>query len=139
MSRLRPHNMRSPGDPDDHVPATQGVISGLVEYTDITNGVATVEIGVIPAGGRFLEASVKVITAFNSGGGDDELTVGIASDYDYLLTAGNPDVADSETSGELLDWAPTTDQTIYARFTHSGTAPAAGKALVVVRFEQPLS
>lgn len=137
VDRLRPHSVRSPGSPAPWAPEIVGSISDLIEYTDVAAGTATVLIGTLPAGARYLDSSVKVITAFNAGSAD-ALTVGISSDYDYLVTNGNPTTADSESYGELLDWTPTTDQSIYAQYTHSSTAPTTGKAIVTVRFKQPL-
>ena len=137
VDRLRPKSVRSPGDPCAWSQEQVGSISDLIEYTDVASGAATVLIGTLPAGARYLDSSVQVITAFNAGSGD-ALTVGIASDYDYIVTDGHPTVADSETDGELLDWTPTSDQLIYARYTHSSTAPTTGKAIVTVRFKQPL-
>ena len=137
VDRLRPHSVRSPGSPAPWAPETVGSISDLIEYTDVSAGAATVLIGTLPAGARYLDSSVMVITAFNAGSAD-ALTVGISSDYDYIVTDGHPTTADSESYGELLDWTPTSDQLIYARYTHSGTAPTTGKAVVTVRFKQPL-
>jgi len=134
---LRPINLRNPGEPALWLPATQSVIFAVIEYDDVVDGAATVEIGKIPAGGRFLDATVKVITAFNAGSGD-ALTIGISTDYDYLLDDGHPTTADSQSDGLLLDWAPTTEQTIYARYTHSSTAPSTGKAICIVTFAEPL-
>jgi len=137
VDRLRPHSVREPGSPSAWKPEQVGSISELIEYSDVESLTGTVLIGTLPAGARYLMADVKVITAFNAGA-DDALTVGIATDYDYLLTDGHPTVADSETEGELLDWTPTTDQLIYAQYTHTSTAPTTGKALVTIQFKQPL-
>jgi len=134
---LRPINLRDPGEPALWLPATQSVIVAMIEYDDVVDGAATVEIGKIPAGGRYLDAIVKVITAFNAGSAD-ALTIGISTDYDYLLTDGHPTIADSQSEGELLDWESTTEQTIYARYTHSGAAPTTGKAICIVTFAEPL-
>lgn len=137
VDKLRPKSIRSPGDPCAWAQETVGSISELIEYTDVVDLTGTVLIGTIPAGARHLMCDVKVITAFDAEA-DDALAVGIASDYNYLLTDGHPTVADSETEGELLDWIPTADQLIYARYTHTGAAPTTGKAIVTVRFKQPL-
>jgi len=104
----------------------------------VVDNAASVLIGTIPAGARYLMANIRVITVFNSGSADDAIVVGISGDTDYLITDGHPDVVDSETEGELLDWMPTTDQLIYATHSSSGTAPTTGKAIVTVRFKQPL-
>jgi len=138
MRRLRPHSVRNVGGPAPWAPETVGSISELIEYTDVVDNAASVLIGTIPAGARYLMADIKVITAFNSGGADDAIVVGIVGDTDYLIEKGHPDVADSVTEGELLDWTPTADQLIYATHSSSGTAPTTGKAIVTVRFKQPL-
>jgi len=137
VDKLRPKSVRSPGDPCAWAQETVGSISDLIEFGDVVSLTGTVLIGTIPAGARYIDCSVKVITAFNAGA-TDALVVGIVSDTNYLLTDGHPTVADSETDGELLDWTPTSDQLIYATYTHTSTAPTTGKAVVTVSFEQPL-
>lgn len=137
VDKLRPKSVRSPGNPCAWAQEKVGSISELIEYTDVVDLTGTVLIGTIPAGARYLMCDVKVITAFNAGA-DDALIVGIASDTDYLLTDGHPTVANSVKEGELLDWTPTSNQLIYATYTHTGTAPTTGKAIVTVRFKQPL-
>ena len=137
VNRLRPKSIRHPGEPCAWAQEQVGSISELIEYTDVVDLTGTVLIGTIPAGARYFDCSVKVITAFDAEA-DDALIVGIASDTNYLLTNGHPTVADSETEGELLDWTPTADQLIYATYTHTGAAPTTGKAIVTVRFKQPL-
>ena len=137
VDRMRPKSVRSPGNPAAWVQESVGSISDLIEYGDVASLTGTVLIGTIPAGARYLDCSVKIITAFNAGA-NDALVVGTSGDTDYLLTDGHPTVADSETAGELLDWTPTTAQLIYATYTHTSTAPSTGKAIVTVRFKQPL-
>ena len=137
VDRMRPKSVRSPGDPCAWSQENQASISDLIEFSDVVSLTGTVLIGTIPAGARYLGCSVQVITAFNAGA-DDALVVGLSTDTNYLLTDGHPTVADSETAGELLDWTPTTAQLIYATYTHTSTAPTTGKAIVTVRFKQPL-
>jgi len=137
VDRIRPKSVRSPGSPCAWSQEQVGSISDLIEYSDVSGGVGLVSIGTIPAGAALIRTQVHVITAFNAGSGD-ALTVGPSSDYDYLVTDGHPDVADSETEGEILDYTPSSATTIYARYTHSSTAPTAGKARVTVLFKQPL-
>ncbi|MCK9355682.1 MAG: hypothetical protein M0R22_00815 [Dehalococcoidia bacterium] len=134
--RLRSRDLRDGGRNTTYAKATQGVLSGEVLFSDAVSGVASVALGTIPAGGRFVEAKVNILTAFNAGT-TNTLTVGIASDTDYLLAAGNPDVADSETIGNLLDYQPTEDTIVYARYAYTGTAPTTGKAVAYVTFEHP--
>ena len=135
-NRLRPRDIRDGGKNDTYAPATQGVLSAEVLYSEAVDGALVVAIGTLPAGARFVSAKVNVLTAFNAGT-TNTLIVGIASDYDYLLTDGHPDVADSETSGNLLDYEPTVDTIVYARYAYTGTAPTAGKAVAYVTFEHP--
>ena len=135
-NRLRPRDIRDGGKNDTYAPATQGVLSAEVLYSEAVDGALVVAIGTLPAGARFVSAKVNVLTAFNAGT-TNTLTVGIASDYDYLLTDGHPDVADSETSGNLLDYEPTVDTIVYARYAYTGTAPTTGKAVAYVTFEHP--
>lgn len=134
--RLRPRDIRTGGKNDSYAPATQGVLSAEVLYSEAVGGVLVVAIGTLPAGARFVQAKVNVLTAFNAGT-TNTLTLGIASDYDYLLTDGHPDVADSETTGQLLDYEPAADTIVYARYAYTGTAPTTGKAIAYVTFEQP--
>jgi hypothetical protein len=138
VDRLRPKSIRHPGSPCAWAPG-DGKIVGTIEYTDVIDGTGTVLVGTIPAGARFIgkDSGLEVITAFN-GGANNALTVGIASDYDYIITDGHPTEADSTSEAELLDWNPTSDQLIYARFTHTGAAPTTGKAIVTVYFDRPL-
>ena len=138
VDKLRPKSVRSPGDPCAWAQETVGSISELIEYTDVVDNAAMVLIGTIPAGARYLMADIKVITVFNSSNNDDAIVVGISGDTNYLIEDGHPDVADSETEGELIDWTPTTDQLIYATHSSTGTGPTTGKAIVTVRFKQPL-
>ena len=137
VDKLRPKSVRSPGDPCAWAQEKVGSISELIEYTDVVSLTGTVLIGTIPAGARYLMCDVKVITAFDAFAAN-ALVVGIASDPSYLLTNGHPTAADSKTEGKLLDWTPASDQLIYATYTHTGAAPTAGKAIVTVRFKQPL-
>lgn len=136
-NRLSPGSVRSPGLSAAWWPDGEGSISELIEYTDVAALTGTVLIGTLPAGARYLWSNVQVITAFNAGA-NDALTVGIATDYNLLVTDGHPTIADSETEGEIMDWLPTTDQLIYAQYTHTSTAPTTGKAVVTVRFKKPL-
>lgn len=136
-NRLSPGSIRNPGVSAVWWPDNMGDISELIEYSDVESLTGTVLIGTIPAGARYLGCDVKVITAFNAGAADD-LIVGIVGDLNYLLTNGHPTTADSITEGELLDWTPTADTLVYATFTHTGAAPTTGKAVVTVKFEQPL-
>lgn len=134
--RLRPRDVRTGGRNTTYAPASQGSLSAEVLYSEAAGGVLVVAIGTLPAGARFVEAKVNVLTAFNAGT-TNTLTVGIASDYDYLLADGHPDVADSETTGNLLDYEPTEDTIVYARYAYTGTVPTAGKAVAYVTFEHP--
>jgi len=138
VDRLRPHNVRSPGSACAWAPATLGVITELIEYTDVAALTGTVEIGTVPAGARLTGCEVWVITAFN-GGADNALIVGTAADTNYLIEDGHPTVANGETTEtNVLDWCPTSATKVYATFTHTSTAPTTGKAQVSVFFEQPL-
>jgi len=135
-NRLRTRDIRDGGKNDTYAPATQGVLSAEVLYSEAVDGALVVAIGTLPAGARFVSAKVNVLTAFNAGT-TNTLTLGIASDYDYLLADGHPDVADSETTGNLLDYEPTVDTIVYARYAYTGTAPTTGKAVAYVTFEHP--
>ena len=138
VDRIRPKSVRSPGSPCAWSQEQLGEISALIQYSDVSAGAATVEVGAVPAGARVTGCDVWVVTAFD-GGANNALTVGHADDTDYLVTDGHPTVANSETEiSNVLDWTPTSETTINAYYTHTSTAPTAGKALVKVRFEQPL-
>ena len=136
--RMSPGSIQHPGLEADHWPATQGVIRGLIEYSDVVDNAASVLIGTIPAGASYVMARSTTITAFNSGNADDAVVVGIPGDTNYLIEDTHPDVADSQTEGELKDWTPTTDQLIYATHSSSGTAPTTGKIVIEVTFKNPL-
>lgn len=135
-TRMRPRNIRDSSLRAPYAPAIKGVISATVEYSDAVSGTLTELLGSLPSGSRFIRAWVNVITAFDAGT-TNVLTIGTAADTDYLLTDGHPDVADSESEGELLDYSPTSDVNIYATYTYTGTAPTAGEAICYVEFEQP--
>jgi len=137
-NRVSPGSVRSPGLSAPWWPAGQDVIRTLVEYTDVENNAATVTIGTIPAGASYLMATATTITAFNAGGADDTVVVGIPGDTNYLIEDAHPLVADSETEGELKDWTPISDTLIYATYASSGTAPTTGKIIVEVTFKRPL-
>jgi hypothetical protein len=136
-TRMRPRNLRDSSVHNaTYARATQGVLSKEILFSDAVSGAAVVALGTLPAGARFIEAKVNVITAFDAGT-TNTLTIGPDTDYDYLLTAGNPTVADSETVGVLIDYVPTVDTIIYARYAYTGTVPTAGKAVAYVTFEHP--
>ena len=138
VDRLRPKSIRHPGEPCAWAQEQVGSISELIEYTDVSDGTGTVAIGTIPAGARFLGCKVWVVTAFNAGSAD-ALIVGIPTDTNYFIEDGNPTVANSETTEvNVLDYEPSADVVVSAIYTHTSTAPTAGKALVTVRFKQPL-
>ena len=136
--RLSPGSVRAPGYSADWWPENQCVIRELIEYSDVTDNAATVTIGTIPAGASYVMATATTITAFNSGGSDDAVVVGISGDTDYLIEDCHPMVADSQTEGELKDWTPTSDTIIYATHSSSGTAPTAGKIVVEIAYKRPL-
>ena len=134
--RLRARDVRTGGRNTTYAPASQGVLSKEVLFSDAVSGALIVALGTLPAGARFVQAKVNILTAFNAGT-TNTLTVGIASDYDYLLTDGHPDVVNSETTGNLLDYEPTEETIVYARYAYTGTVPTAGKAVAYVTFEHP--
>ena len=138
VAKLRPKSVRSPGSPCVWAPANEASVSELIEYSDVSNLTGTVAVGTIPAGGRFLDARCWVVTAFNAGA-DDALIVGIPTDTNYFIEDGHPTVADSETTqAAYIDYTPTSDVVVSAIYTHTGAAPTTGKALVIIRYQQPL-
>jgi len=138
VDKLRPKSVRAPGSPAAWAPENEASISELIEYSDVSSLTGTVAIGTIPAGARFLGCTVWVITAFNAGA-NDALIVGIPTDTNYFIEDGNPTAANSETTEvNVLDYEPTADVVVSAIYTHTGAAPTTGKALVTVRFKQPL-
>ena len=138
VAKLRPKSVRAPGSPCVWAPG-DGKMSELIEYTDVIGGTGTVAIGTIPAGARYLACTSETVTAFNSGGGDDALIVGIPTDTNYFIEDGHPLVADSITEAtSVLDYAPTTNVIVSAIFTHTGTAPSTGKAVVTLYYKRPL-
>lgn len=134
---LRPHNIADPGEPCAWAPG-DGMISELIEYTDVIGGTGTVVIGTIPAGARWLKCRVWIVTAFD-GGANNALIVGIPTDTNYFIEDGNPTVANSETNEvNVLDYEPSAEVIVSAIFTHTSTVPTAGKALVSVWYERAL-
>ena len=136
--RVSPGSVRAPGTSSAWWPDGQGVIREVIEYSDVVDNAATVTIGTIPAGASYEMATATTITAFNAGGADDAVVVGISGDTNYLIEDCHPLVADSQTEGELKDWTPTSDTIIYATYSSTGTAPTAGKIVVEVTFKKPL-
>jgi len=137
-NRVSPGSVRAPGAAAPWWPENQCVIRELIEYSDVVDNAATVTIGTIPAGASYVMARATTITAFDAGGADDTVVVGISGDTNYLIEDCHPLVADSQTEGELKDWTPTTDQIVYATYASTGTAPTAGKIVVEVTYKRPL-
>jgi len=138
VDKLRPKSIRSPGSPCAWAPG-DGKLSELIEYTDVIGGTGTVAIGTIPAGATFIGCKVWVVTAFNSGGADDALIVGIPTDTNYFVEDGKPTSANTEVNEvNVLDYTPSADVVVSAIFTHTGTAPTTGKIRVTVYYERPL-
>ena len=137
VARLRRHNMREAGVPCDYAPG-DGILSELIEYTDVIGGTGTVVVGTIPAGATFLGCRVWVIEAFDAGA-DNALIVGIPGDTDYFIEDGHPEMVNSETTEtNVLDYTPTSDVIVSAIFTHTSTVPTEGIARVTVYYERPL-
>lgn len=101
------------------------------------SGVATgVPIGALEAGAIPLRASVYVSTAFNAGT-TNVLVLGTAADDDGFITSANA-AADATGlkagTGALLGAPLAANTVVYAKFTQTGTAASAGKAVLVVEF-----
>lgn len=134
---LRPHNIFDPGTPCPWAPG-DGKLSELIEWTDVIGGTGTVAIGTIPADARYLACTVEVITAFDAETGND-LIVGIPTDTDYFIEDGHATMADSITEAtNVLDYKPTSNVIVSAIYTHTGTVPTAGKAIVTLYYKRPL-
>jgi len=99
---------------------------------------AQVKIGALPQGAIVLSTSVAVTEAFNAGTSND-LIVGTAGDDDALVaTAGVTETAVGLTrvppatlAGAV---APTADTDLFAKYTQSGAAATAGRAVVIVEY-----
>lgn len=100
-----------------------------------TNGV---QFGSLPAGSIVLRTTVSVITAFNAAT-TNVLVVGVAADDDALMTsavavAGTPGVKVTNGPAATLTTPTAADVAVFAKYTQSGTAATAGRAVVYVEF-----
>lgn len=102
-----------------------------VNYNDpgVANGIV---IGRLPANAQILQTLVRIKTGFNAGT-TNVLTVGTnPSTYDNLL--GTTEIAEGSlgnyqtVNGNLLDFATETD--VVVKYTQTGTAATAGRAIV---------
>ena len=137
VDKLRPKSVRAPGQPCAWA-ESDGILSELIEYSDVIGGTGTVAIGTLPAGAVFTRCRVWVLTAFDAGA-NNALIVGIPTDTDYFVESFAPIVANAQIDEtNVLDYTTTAEVVVSAIFTHTGSVPTAGKARVVIEFERPL-
>jgi hypothetical protein len=112
-------------------------ITGVVSFD--TAGVATgIQIGTLPAGAIIVRTGVQVTTVFNAAT-TNVLTVGIAGTIDALMTSAT---AAAGTAGHKNQGGPAStlatpiaaDTPVFVRYTQTGTAATAGRAVVLVEF-----
>lgn len=112
-------------------------ISKAIAYTQGNGAVVTV--GQLPAGAIVLRGTIAVTEAFNAGTANTAI-VGPTTDTDGYATAlalgtiGNIAFDEMATTN---DQYLTTEQTIVATLTLSGTAPTTGAGFVVVEYMVP--
>lgn len=97
----------------------------------------SVKLGIIPANGLMESVFLNVNQAFNSSG-TDLLTCGYSSDKDaYIVSEGvNTTGVHTGINGADVQNVTGTARTVYAYYTHGGTAPTEGKALIVIYWTQ---
>lgn len=103
-------------------------------YTDGTGKVYT--LGVIPANSIVIRGGVAVITAFNAGT-SNTLNIGTSTDDDgfaTLLALGTVGVIVADEMATSNDFYLTTDQTVTATLTMSGTAATTGQAVIWLEY-----
>lgn len=110
-----------------------GRLEGWVEFGD--DGVA-VTLGTKPADAFVYETLIHVTEAFDSGT-SDLMTIGWDSDPDALATSQSVATTGIKTpTAGASEGYSAAQQTVKAYYASTGTAPTAGKALVVVFFFQ---
>lgn len=107
-----------------------------VAYNTTGIGTAdTVYMATLPTGAFVLDVVVNIDTAFNAGT-TNVLIVGTSDDDDEFVAAG--DVNEAATGATRvttgLGYKTTQAETIYVKFTETGTAATAGQATIVVAY-----
>ncbi|HDG97977.1 MAG TPA: hypothetical protein ENG73_07395 [Desulfobacterales bacterium] len=99
----------------------------------------TVSMGILPAGAELVATIVDVQTAFNAGT-TNVLVVGTSGDDDAYVAAGDVD----ETSAGVTivsgkGKSVSADTEVFVKYTQTGTAATAGKAVVTMLYVRPRS
>jgi len=99
----------------------------------------TVSMGILPAGAELVATIVDVQTAFNAGT-TNVLVVGTSGDDDAYVAAGDVD----ETSAGVTivsgkSKSVSADTEVFVKYTQTGTAATAGKAVVTMLYVRPRS
>lgn len=99
----------------------------------------TVSMGILPAGAELVATIVDVQTAFNAGS-TNVLVVGTSGDDDAYVAAGDVDetsVGVTIVSGKSKSVSADTE--VFVKYTQTGTAATAGKAVVTMLYVRPRS
>jgi len=99
----------------------------------------TVSMGILPAGAELVATIVDVQTAFNAGT-TNVLVVGTSSDDDAYVAAGDVDESNAGVtivSGKSKSISADTE--VFVKYTQTGTAATAGKAVVTMLYVRPRS
>jgi len=108
-------------------------IGHYIEYDD-----ANKAIGTIPADCYVKDIHIDIVTEFNAGNNDDELTIGYTADEDAFMTAldinGATDVQDTSANHGAEFGFEGTERAVVVYYNQSGTAATQGKAYVLIEF-----
>lgn len=123
-------------------PQDVSYIRQVVNFNDTGIGTAdTVVVGVLPAGCEVIDCQVNIQTVFNAGT-TNVLTVGTSAGSDAdIVAAGDVDEVTATGSWKVLrgiGMSVTTDTTIYAKYTQTGTAATTGKARIIIAYARQI-
>lgn len=108
-------------------------IVGRINFDTV--GAATgVVLGTLPAGCVYIGCDVIVSEAFNAAS-TNVLVVGTDAEFDNFIAAGTVNEAATGLTASALGAAEVTaDTVVKAKYTQTGTAATAGKAIVVLKY-----
>lgn len=108
----------------------------VVNYSD--SGISSaVQFGTFPSNAFIVDVKVEIITAFNAGT-TNVLTFGTTTTATNIVNSGDVDETatgvTAVTRGLGRSLTASGDTSLYAKYTQSGTAATAGKAVVVISY-----
>lgn len=112
-------------------------VKRTINYNDAD--IAAAYVGTLPAGSVIIGTDVNVATAFNAVTSNN-ISAGSQATLNEVLTSAQ---AAAGTTGLKQNFAPNAspylvdlaaDQDIYASYNYTGSAPTAGKAVLIVRY-----